>query len=229
MKKLFWTLYFILGSLMQVECENGYDLWLRYLPLPDSLVQQYSRIISPVKILGDSPAIKAASGELQLAFSGLLAENKPVFIQTGSASLLIGSVLNKEIRKLLSENEINHCKKEGFILKTISGKKGKITVISGKTDAGVLYGAFTLIRMMQTGEHLDNLNIHENPGYDLRLLNHWDNLNGTVDEDIPAVPYGGNGKIYPDMSTSKPGIMHVPMHPSGSTAVLNNVNASVRH
>jgi alpha-glucuronidase len=181
MKKHLWVFVYLTLVILQVSGENGYDLWLRYKPLPDSLVQQYSQIISSVKILGETPALKSAADELQLAFTGFFGEKKPAFIQSGTASLLIGTAQNKEVRKLLSENEISNCKKEGFILKTISGKKGKITVIAANSDAGVLYGTFTLIRMMQTGESLDNLDIHENPRYDLRLLNHWDNLNGTVE------------------------------------------------
>jgi alpha-glucuronidase len=227
MKKLFWTLFFILGCLMQVDCENGYDLWLRYHPLPDSLVLQYSRIISSVKIMGDSPTIKAASNELQLAFAGLLTEHTPAFIQSGSSSLLIGTTLNKEVRKLLSENEINNCKKEGFILKTISGKKGKITIITGATDAGVLYGTFTLIRMMQTGESIDNLDIQDNPRYDLRLLNHWDNLNGTVERGYAGRSIWWNRedsadyikKQYRDYGRANASI-------GINGCVVNNVNAS---
>jgi alpha-glucuronidase len=208
-------------------CENGYDLWLRYHLLPDSLIMRYSQIISSVKIVGDSPSLKVASDELQLAFSGLLAEHKPAFIQTGTGSLLIGSMQNKEVIKLLSENEIIRCKKEGFILKTISGKKGKITVITGKTDAGVLYGTFTLIRMMQTGEHIDNLNIHENPCYDLRLLNHWDNLNGTVERGYAGRSIWWNRedssdyvkKQYRDYARANASI-------GINGCVVNNVNAS---
>jgi len=46
--------------------------------------------------------------------------------------------------------------------------------IQAKTDAGLLYGVFEMIRRQQTGESIGEEIV--NPSYNLRLLNHWDNL-----------------------------------------------------
>ena len=62
---------------------------------------------------------------------------------------------------------------------TIKYQDGKI-VISASTDAGLLYGAYHLLRLQETGQSCNQLNISEQPVYDLRILNHWDNPNGTV-------------------------------------------------
>lgn len=51
--------------------------------------------------------------------------------------------------------------------------------IQANTDFGILYGAFELLRRQQTGEPVNNEII--NPSYDRRILNHWDNLNGTIE------------------------------------------------
>jgi alpha-glucuronidase len=45
----------------------------------------------------------------------------------------------------------------------------------------VLYGTFAFIRKMQNEEEIAGLNMVEAPKYEQRLLNHWDNLNGTVE------------------------------------------------
>ena len=58
---------------------------------------------------------------------------------------------------------------------------GEKTVITAANDAGLLYGAFHLLRLQQTGQTTTGLDIKEQPAYDLRILNHWDNPNGTIE------------------------------------------------
>ena len=102
---------------------------------------------------------------------------------------------------------------------TITSQKGK-TVISAANDAGLLYGAYHLLRLQQTGQSCDNLDISEQPVYDLRILNHWDNPNGTVErgfagKSIFLNPDPERMKIYARANASV-GI---------NGTVLNNVNA----
>ena len=63
---------------------------------------------------------------------------------------------------------------------TIKSEGGK-TVITAGNDAGLLYGAFHLLRLQQTGQATTELDISEQPAYNLRILNHWDNPDGTVE------------------------------------------------
>ena len=67
--------------------------------------------------------------------------------------------------------------RDGYTIKSL----GEKTVITAASDAGLLYGAYHLLRIQQSGLTSANLNIHEQPAYDLRILNHWDNPNGTVE------------------------------------------------
>ena len=46
------------------------------------------------------------------------------------------------------------------------------TTITARRDAGLLYGAYALLRGEQRESH---------PAFDLRLLNHWDNLDGSIE------------------------------------------------
>ena len=56
-----------------------------------------------------------------------------------------------------------------------------MTVIAADRPVGVLYGAFRLLRIAQAGQSLDRLAIVERPRLALRVLNHWDNLDGTIE------------------------------------------------
>ena len=106
--------------------------------------------------------------------------------------------------------------KDGYTIKSQGGK----TVISAASDAGLLYGAYHLLRLQQTGEATGSLNISEKPFYNLRILNHWDNPNGTVErgfagKSIFLNPTPERMKMYGRANASV-GI---------NGTVLNNVNA----
>ena len=102
---------------------------------------------------------------------------------------------------------------------SITTKAGK-TVIEGADNTALLYGAFHLLRLQQTGQDVSNLNISQRPAYSLRILNHWDNPNGTVErgfagKSIFLNPTPERMKIYARANASV-GI---------NGTVLNNVNA----
>ena len=54
-------------------------------------------------------------------------------------------------------------------------------VIQSASEVGLLYGAYHLIRMQQTGANVRDTALVEQPSYNIRILNHWDNLNGTIE------------------------------------------------
>ncbi|WP_407402870.1 alpha-glucuronidase [Chryseobacterium sp.] len=112
--------------------------------------------------------------------------------------------------------------KDGYTIKT-SGNK---IVVSAAKESGLLYGVYHLLRLQETKSNLSQLNITEKPSYDVRILNHWDNLNGTVErgyagrslwkwEDLP-------NKISPRYEAYARANASVGIN----AVVLNNVNAS---
>ncbi|WP_319226331.1 alpha-glucuronidase [Draconibacterium orientale] len=100
--------------------------------------------------------------------------------------------------------------------------------IQAKTDAGLLYGAFEILRRQQTGESLTEEVI--NPSYNLRLLNHWDNLDGSVERG-----YAGRSIFWRGIDLLKVSAGDIQLWTEYARAnasvginatVLNNVNAS---
>jgi len=53
------------------------------------------------------------------------------------------------------------------------------TGIEARTEMGLLYGVYELLRRQQTGQLYTSL--VSNPSYSLRILNHWDNLNASIE------------------------------------------------
>ena len=89
--------------------------------------------------------------------------------QWKGAPVQLNIVNNKEVQKL---------GKDGYL---ISGNKSAGITIQASAEQGLLYGAYHLLRLQETGKDAGALNISESPKYDFRLLNHWDNLNRTVE------------------------------------------------
>lgn len=68
-------------------------------------------------------------------------------------------------------------RKEGYHLLE---EKGVLTV-EASDSSGILYGTFALIRQLQTGKPLKGLDMTRTPAMPLRMLNHWDNMDGSIE------------------------------------------------
>ena len=60
-------------------------------------------------------------------------------------------------------------------------KNKDVTVIAANSELGTLYGAFHFLRLLQTLQPISKLNISEKPKLQLRVLDHWDNLDGSIE------------------------------------------------
>ena len=171
------TLCFLLFTQISIlKAEDGYDLWLRYVPVADAQrLAEYRNQLEGFNISGNSSTIQAATEELNRGFLGLLRKNVPL---SKTGNLVIGTPQTMpQIAALQLGSKLQTIGNEGFII--ISDKEK--TVITANTDVGILYGVFHFLRLMQTQQSLKNLNIAELPKTQIRMLNHWDNLNRTVE------------------------------------------------
>ena len=67
------------------------------------------------------------------------------------------------------------------------------TTISAKNEIGLLYGAYELLRR-QGDRETGSQDITSKPFYKLRILNHWDNLNGTIERGYAGLSIFWKGK-----------------------------------
>jgi alpha-glucuronidase len=98
--------------------------------------------------------------------------------------------------------------------------------ILGRGDRGVLYGAFHLIRLMQTRRPLASLDVTENPAFDVRVLNHWDNLNRSVERGYAGPSIWEWDKLPGEVSPRYREYARANAAVGINAAVLNNVNAN---
>ena len=157
---------------------DGYKLWLDYRKVENTqLLEEYSSLLDNISVYGNSETVTVSGLEIQRALQLLLGKTFEISKDPNN-SIIIGCYENlpdtfsKNFRDSLSK--IND---EGFIIKHISNK----LIITGKTDIGVLYGVFRFLREMQTNHSIKNITIVDYPRTNIRILNHWDNLDRTVE------------------------------------------------
>lgn len=111
-------------------------------------------------------------------------------------------------------------KHDGFIIKdTPDGRK-----VMAKTDIGAMYGTYALQRLERTGKADGELDIREEPSYERRILNHWDNLDNTVERGYAGWSIWHWGEPVPVELIKEYARLNASVGINGS--VLNNVNAT---
>jgi alpha-glucuronidase len=186
MKKLFGFILVI--CLVQFcEAEDGYNLWLRYNQIENpQLLNAYRSIISSVNFETNTPTLIAAKDELTTGLKGLL--NRQIQTSGSNASLVVGTPKSsKIIAGLPLKEQLEKAGKEGFVIITTKSNQKNITVIAANSDVGVLYGVFHFLRLLQTNQSINNFSIVSAPKIDIRVLNHWDNLNRTVERGYAGI------------------------------------------
>ena len=163
------------------RAEDGYDLWLRYQPLEKQAVAGTRGAATAVVSAGHSATVQVTRDELVRGLSGLLAR-KVAADDTirRDGVILFGTPANSRTIAGL-RLPLDRVGADGYLIRDVVAKGRKVIVIAGNSDVGVLYGAFRLLRQIQTGQPLDKLDIVSSPAVKLRLLDHWDNLDGVIE------------------------------------------------
>lgn len=172
----------VVGATKTSSGEDGYRLWLRYDLVEDAqMLGRYRQFIKNWVALEDSPTINAAKEELQLGLSGMLGRPVNGVQSITSGAIVLGKTTAPELSKLSFVNNNVLTADDSYLIFTATIDKKKVIVITGKEDIGVLYGTFHFLRLLQTRQDIANLAIHSAPKVKLRILNHWDNLDRTVE------------------------------------------------
>ncbi|SFR82920.1 alpha-glucuronidase family glycosyl hydrolase [Maribacter stanieri] len=182
--KTVFILISFLSLVAQSQNLNDYKLWLKYNKIENhDLSQAYSKTTNAVYIANIGDIIKNAKRELSLALPQMLGTQVTYESSITSETTLIIDVFNNlpEDLKLAVKKNIENINKEGFIIQSISRNNTPLTIITSKEEIGLLYGTFRFLREMQMHENISAKTIVDSPKIQLRMLNHWDNLDRSVE------------------------------------------------
>ncbi|HZB45136.1 MAG TPA: alpha-glucuronidase family glycosyl hydrolase [Pyrinomonadaceae bacterium] len=212
----------------QAVAEDGYRLWLRYDTLPRRMIEVYRPRVASVVVQGNSATLDAARTELVNGCTGLLGSPVPSVAEVErDGAVVVGTPDSSPLIKRLGwQRQLTALGPEGFRIRSVKLGPRVVTVIASSGETGALYGAFHFLRLMRTLQPIGNLNVNEKPRLQLRVLNHWDNLDGSVERgyagrslwEWDALP----GKVDPRLRDYARANASVGIN----GAALNNVNAN---
>jgi len=176
--KLIGILICSLLSFQFTYAESGYQLWLRYHQIRNQkILIEYQHNIRLVYIESSSPTSAILKSEIVNGLKGLL--NKKISITKNKVEADLLFNINT---KTATNSE------EGFDIHSIKNKDNKFKVyISAKKDIGLLYGGFHFLRILQNEQSIVTININSSPSLSIRILNHWDNLNRSIERGYAGI------------------------------------------
>jgi alpha-glucuronidase len=163
------------------SAEDGYDLWLRYRPVAEPWAGRYRAALTQLVAGGGSATLQAARAELERGLQGLLG----VTLTAGEGVSRDGALVIGTRRSLPLLTQLHLALpqpgSQGYVIRSATIAGSSALIVAAEDDVGVLYGVFHLLRLLQTRQPLERLELREVPAIQLRVLNHWDNLDRTVE------------------------------------------------
>jgi alpha-glucuronidase len=212
------------------RAEDGYDLWLRYPLVADAArLAEYRGAISRIVVQGESPTLRAARDELSRGLRGLLGRDVPLAATADRGALIVGTPSSSPLVASLGLSaDLARVGDEGYVVRSVTLGGKPAIVVAANRDVGALYGAFAFLRRLQTSQSLRGMSIAGAPRIQRRVLDHWDNLDGSIERgyagrslwEWDALP-DSISRRYTDYARANASI-------GVNGTVLTNVNANAR-
>jgi alpha-glucuronidase len=174
--------------------------WLRY-EKAEGYYQNFS-LFTTIVVKGTSPIFKSAVEELFKGVSSIIGIQPKVEQSIGKRGFIwLGTLEEEEIKRQFSNvKELSQINKEGYMIQSVP-YNGELSIyLVGKTDKGVLYAVFHFLRLLRMKKDIHQLSIFENPKNQLRMINHWDNMDGSIERG-----YAGRSIFFKDYQFIKNG------------------------
>ena len=182
--KLIPVLFLLVTNWIYPQSLKGYDLWLGYSKVEEpQLLKRYSDLSKSVYFPADNNVLTTAKKELTEGFGKLLGQLPKFEKKQNSKNTLIIATKKQLEPAILSQvaDNFEQLGEEGFLIEWVRQMKKKVLLISANGDIGVLYGVFRLMQLMHAQQSLSGIDLIDAPKIDIRMLNHWDNLDRTVE------------------------------------------------
>ncbi|MBW3468115.1 alpha-glucuronidase family glycosyl hydrolase [Arthrospiribacter ruber] len=157
---------------LTLQANDGYKLWLQYYPI-ENAEDWMTDVFTDAKVNGSGETISIIKNELELASEGFF-NKKTSFTESGSKLWI---ALKSELPANLASRSTEDLGEEGYHIFNANGQ----VIVTANTQFGLLYGTFRLLQQIQLLEPISEHGIVEIPKIQKRVLNHWDNLNRTVE------------------------------------------------
>ncbi|ALP36989.1 alpha-glucuronidase [Paenibacillus sp. IHB B 3084] len=210
---------------MDVQKENGYDAWLHYPR--SSHAENRPAWCNVIVVTGEDEVLQTAANELQRGLTSMFGQQPKISVVPVDAPFITLVTFRDHplVAERFSAEEQADVNAEGYRIRgteminpaqsaSYDAIKGPYVTVAGQTSKGVLYGVFHLLRWLQ--ERLDGelllqatskssessdgpfLDVLSNPVNPIRMINHWDNMDGSVERG-----YAGASIFYENNALTK--------------------------
>ncbi|MDR2388691.1 MAG: alpha-glucuronidase [Tannerellaceae bacterium] len=216
-RKAFLSFFFCFLCASTLIAEDGSRLWLRYAPL-ERVGYRFERVVADET----SPTLGVALRELHTAWKSFTGgEISFSGVTDANTALVVGTGKSKAVNALLPRKALNGLGRDGFLITSV----GSHLVIASEGDQGVLYGVFHFLRLIASGLWTGET-IRETPAYERRLLNHWDNLDGSIERGYAGGSLWQWSQLPDTLSPRYEAYARANASVGINGTVLNNVNAN---
>jgi len=209
-----------------LPAEDGYRLWLRYVPVQGEWLARYRAAATELVGSDASPTLRAAQAELLRGLGGLLGKTpRPANGVTRDGAIVFGTPGSSALVRSLPL-DLQRLGAQGYLIRTVTIQGHAATVIAANSDVGVLYGAFGFLRLLQTRRSIGHLDLATRPKIGRRVLDHWDNLDETVERGYAGDSLWQWSELPDYLSPRYTDYARACASVGINGAVLNNVNAT---
>ena len=155
--------------------ETLYKAWLQFNP--SDTTQQVQDLFRNIVAEGTNSTVQTAASELAQAAESMF-DFKPSVSDAATVAgpkVILGTVETSDWIRARAENlQLDRIEGDGFVIKAMEGA----VVVAGRIPAGVIFGAFDLMRRIQIGQDPLVLDVLENPQVPIRMVAHWSYFRG---------------------------------------------------
>lgn len=172
--------------------KNYYDGWLNYDRLSEEYINEYINLFENVYLEVEKDLVlESIKEEMEYGIKSLLNKKINFNSELKDASICIIDSDNT----LLDEVSIfdNSTKEEAYLIKNVTNNNQDRIIITSKSSEGKLFGVFKFLQEIKMKTDLRTINIFTSPANNIRMLNHWDNLDGSIERG-----YAGRSIFYKD-------------------------------
>ena len=154
--------------------KNWTQLWLKYEPKKEQGNGSFFTNLVWKGFDLENAIIKNAQKELINGIQGML-------------GIALACKEEDKATLIIEKSEDAQIKEEGYLLKEVDGT----LTLSARDEKGVLYGVFHILRVVAMEKSLKGMDALVNPDNPLRMYNHWDNMDGSIERG-----YSGNSFFF---------------------------------
>jgi alpha-glucuronidase len=219
----------LLGAGTQsLRAETGRDAWLRYAPLDPSASAKYSSLPRLILRVGDSPVLESAEQEMTRGLRGLLGGEFHTATALSREPVILLGTLSQFTQLLPDSHPPQALSPDGYWFAQTKVNGSTCLIITAQNDRGVLYGVFAFLSKIARMESLQSLNEAQVPANTVRMIDQWDNLDGTIERGYAGASlFFENGQVRQDLSRAAE-YARLLASIGLNVCAINNVNANPR-